>query len=68
MDLTFNRLCREGLIKKSILNALEKIREGSYGACEACGELIPIKRLKAIPDARCCIACQTELAYELVEA
>ena len=61
MEYSLNKFCREGLNKGNILNALGKIEDGSYGICEMCGEEIPIKRLKAIPDARCCIACQTEL-------
>jgi DnaK suppressor protein len=68
MEYSFNKLCREGLNKKSILNALEKIEDGSYGICEECEEEIPINRLKAIPDARYCIACQTELENDLVMA
>jgi DnaK suppressor protein len=64
MEYSFSKLCREGLNKENILNALEKIEDGSYGICEMCGEEIPIKRLKAIPDARCCIACQTELEQD----
>ena len=55
MDYTLNRLCREGLNKDNILNALRKIENGSYGICEECEEEIPIKRLKAIPDARYCV-------------
>lgn len=40
--------------------ALEKIREGTYGICEKCGEGISEKRLEALPFARYCIACQEE--------
>jgi DnaK suppressor protein len=61
MDFTLNRLCRKGLDKDNILNALRKIDDGSYGICEECEEKIPIKRLKAIPDARYCIDCQVEM-------
>jgi len=41
-----------------IENALQKIREGSYGACEVCGAHIPPERLQACPEAVCCIDCQ----------
>jgi DnaK suppressor protein len=61
IDFSFNRLCRNGLNKKNVLNALRKIDDGSYGICEECEEEIPIKRLKAIPDARYCITCQAEM-------
>jgi DnaK suppressor protein len=64
MEYSFNKLCRDGLNRRRIMKALEKIEDGSYGICEACEEEIPMKRLKAIPDARCCIACQTELEQD----
>ena len=41
--------------------ALEKMREGSYGQCEGCGESIPLIRLQALPYATYCINCQQEL-------
>ena len=37
--------------------ALDKIADGSYGACEACGEDISEARLKAIPEATRCVNC-----------
>ena len=40
--------------------ALEKIRSGTYGRCEKCGNEIGEKRLEALPFARYCIACQEE--------
>jgi DnaK suppressor protein len=68
MEYSLNKLCREGLNKENILNALGKMEDGSYGICEECGDEIPIKRLMAIPDARCCIACQTEMENDLIVA
>ena len=41
--------------------ALERIREGTYGACESCNEQIPLARLQALPYATSCIDCQREL-------
>lgn len=41
---------------KDIEEALEKIDNGTYGACEECGEAIPADRLEANPAARTCIA------------
>ncbi len=35
-----------------IVDALEKIENGTYGLCEASGEPIPFERLKANPAAR----------------
>lgn len=40
--------------------ALAKIREGTYGECDDCGEQIAAGRLKLIPGAILCIECKTE--------
>lgn len=32
-----------------------RMREGSYGYCDECGEVIPYGRLKAMPTARFCL-------------
>ena len=45
----------------SIENALERMKEGSYGQCEVCGGRIPMARLEALPYATMCIACQREI-------
>lgn len=44
----------------SIENALERMRAGQYGVCEACGCSIPMARLNALPYATLCINCQRE--------
>lgn len=44
----------------SIDKALERMRAGSYGKCEACGVNIPLMRLQALPYAVLCIKCQRE--------
>jgi DnaK suppressor protein len=41
-----------------IEEALDRIRDGTYGACEGCGAPIRIARLRAIPYARYCIPCK----------
>lgn len=42
----------------NIERALERMRSGSYGECEGCGNKIPLARLKALPYATSCIECQ----------
>ena len=37
--------------------ALAKLDEGTYGLCDACGEPIAPKRLRAMPDGVLCMAC-----------
>lgn len=44
----------------SIDKALERMREGKYGNCEACESNIPMMRLQALPYAVLCIDCQRE--------
>ena len=42
----------------SIEIALEKMKNGTYGKCEACRKNIPMARLQALPYATLCIDCQ----------
>lgn len=44
-----------------IENALERMREGSYGVCELTGKPIPQARLQALPYATLCIEAQREV-------
>ncbi len=48
---------------KRIVRALEMIKNGSYGICIDCSEMISERRLKLFPNAVRCLACQ-ELAEE----
>lgn len=41
-----------------INTALARIESGDYGRCEACGQPITEERLKAVPTAALCVACQ----------
>ncbi len=43
-----------------IENALERMRNGSYGICEMTGKPIPLARLQALPYATMCIEAQRE--------
>ena len=45
-------------ILQAIEEALDRIEQGTYGACRDCGEVIAGARLKAIPWTRVCIACK----------
>jgi RNA polymerase-binding protein DksA len=38
--------------------AQARLATGTYGACEHCARAIPIERLRAMPTARYCVACQ----------
>lgn len=50
---------------KMIMNALEMIKEGTYGKCTDCHEPISAKRLASYPNAARCLVCQ-ETAEETV--
>ena len=41
-----------------IEDAIRRVDEGTYGACESCGGAIELPRLKALPFAKKCMACQ----------
>jgi DnaK suppressor protein len=43
---------------QTLTQALERLREGSFGECAECGGEIEAKRLEAIPWARYCVKCQ----------
>jgi hypothetical protein len=42
---------------RSVLDALKRIRAGTYGACLMCQSLIPYERLAVIPEAKTCMRC-----------
>ena len=37
--------------------ALEKLEDGTYGTCDACGGAIDPRRLRAAPESTVCVAC-----------
>jgi DnaK suppressor protein len=41
----------------NVQRALERLEDGTYGICAACGANIPITRLRALPDTRLCVTC-----------
>jgi DnaK suppressor protein len=55
--------CRTQELKKlkKITAALERLRTGDFGICQSCDELIPRRRLLAVPSAENCVPCQERL-------
>ncbi len=45
---------------RALSEALERIGEGTYGLCRACGCRIPRKRLEVLPTATLCVTCQEQ--------
>jgi DnaK suppressor protein len=59
MEILRNSLQDTELLEYNrIVQALDKIKEGTYGICVDCGEEISEKRLNSYPNAARCILCQ----------
>ena len=56
-DLALSAQAR--LAVDEIDHAKVKIANGTYGKCEGCAQPIPKARLKALPQARLCVACKS---------
>jgi DnaK suppressor protein len=59
-SFTFRLRGREKVFLQKIDHALEKIKEGTFGVCEQCGEPISIKRLEARLETTLCIRCKED--------
>jgi DnaK suppressor protein len=55
---------RERKLLHKIDKAIERIQNGTYGICEACGEEIGFKRLEARPVTTLCIDCKAKQERE----
>jgi len=58
-EILFELSDNERKILRDIESALRKMEKGTYGLCEHCKSVIEKKRIKALPSARYCIACQS---------
>jgi DnaK suppressor protein len=59
-SFTFRLRGREKSFLDKIERALQKIEEGTFGACEECEEEIQVKRLEARPETTLCIRCKED--------
>jgi DnaK suppressor protein len=57
-EFLFSQSNNERQLLQLVETALGRIREGTFGECESCGNEINAKRLEAVPWTRYCIACQ----------
>lgn len=57
-DLSLGLMENESDELHEIQEALERIKDGTFGLCEGCKKKIPKERLKAIPYARLCVNCK----------
>lgn len=51
---------RQALYLKKIEQALVRIQDGSFGACQNCDEEIELRRLEARPTTTHCVSCKEE--------
>jgi RNA polymerase-binding transcription factor DksA len=49
---------------RDVERALERLEQGTYGACEICNKSIPDERLEALPGTRYCIEHAREVERE----
>ncbi|MCF8103980.1 MAG: RNA polymerase-binding protein DksA [Desulfohalobiaceae bacterium] len=55
---------RDRKLVNKVTEALERIDDGTYGLCDACGGEISIPRLKARPVTTLCIECKSKQEEE----
>jgi RNA polymerase-binding transcription factor len=54
----------EQALLQDVEQALDRIRQGSYGVCVNCGKPVGEKRLEVLPWAARCIVCEGQLEQE----
>ena len=67
-EFLFSQSSNERQTLQMVDGALDRIREGTFGECIACGAEINPKRLEAVPWTRHCIECQEKAEQGLLEA
>ena len=69
MDDSCGNACKENMLAsythyrtllRKVELALKRISTGDFGICAACGDIIGLKRLQAVPWATNCIDCQEQ--------
>ena len=63
-EISFILTDRERDKLQAIQDALERVEDGTYGACESCEADIAEGRLTALPFTRLCVTCQGEREKE----
>ncbi len=59
-ELSLGLAANERELIYKIDNALKRLKERDFGECEACGKIIGLKRLSAVPYAMMCVKCQEQ--------
>lgn len=66
-EFLFSQSNTDRVLLDMVDRALKRIRDGTFGECESCGNEINSKRLEAVPWTRYCIACQEKKEQGLLE-
>ena len=59
-EYAFMLASKEGRFLHHLNEALERIKDGTFGTCRICGKEISRARLEAVPHATMCIQCKSE--------
>jgi DnaK suppressor protein len=57
-ELALDAINRDVLVLQNVLDALERVRLGTFGVCTECEEEIAPRRLSVVPWAALCLKCQ----------
>ena len=60
LETNFSLAAREGKYLVYLEEALKRIKNGTFGVCKVCNQLIPKARLMAVPTATKCVNCKEE--------
>ena len=63
-DISLRLIERDLTLMENILEAIEKINDGTFGICESCAEAIGMERLEAFPAATLCVECKRKAESE----
>jgi len=67
-EFLFKKSNDDRFILQLVQDALERLDNGEFGICTACGGEVQQKRLDAVPWARHCIECQQKQELGLLES
>ena len=67
-EFLFKKSNDDRFILQLVEEALQRIENGKFGACVACGGEMQAKRLEAVPWARHCLGCQEKQEQGLLES
>ena len=60
-EIACRDLDRNALLARQARAALDRIADGTYGVCVKCDEVIPAKRIAAVPWTAFCLSCQEQM-------